>query len=84
MTIISALFLVGLLDAMMGGLFWWLHCRAAAALKSWPDPGAWGEEKEVWDKVHSGAENLRVLRVVCLNTGASMMCCALMMLLGAG
>lgn len=84
MSIISAMIVVGLLDAAMGLVFWGLHRRAAAALAAWPDPGPWGEEKEMWNKVHSSAENLRVLRVVCLNTGASMVCCALMMLMGVG
>lgn len=80
MSIAAAFLLTGLLELAVGLGFHWLYCRAASTLKSWPDPGPWGLEKAEWDKVHSGAENLRVLRVVCLNTGASMVCCAVLLL----
>lgn len=77
-----ALLIVGSLDTALGGLFWWLHRRAATSLRAWPDPGPWGEEKATWDRARDVVENLRVVRVVCINTGASMVCTALMLLGG--
>lgn len=82
MSVAVAMAIVGGLDLALGGLFWWLHRRGAATLRAWPDPGAWGEQKAMWDQMRDTVENLRVVRVVCINTGASMVCTALMLLAG--
>ncbi len=80
MNVALAVLIVGGLDTALGGLFWWLHRRASANLRAWPDPGPWGDEKAMWDHMRDTTENLRVVRVVCINTGASMVCTALMLL----
>lgn len=83
MSITFALLLVGGIDLLVGWLFWWLHKRSTGLLRSWPDPGPWGEEKQRWDQIRDTAENMRVVRVVCINTGASMICTGLLLLTGA-
>ena len=74
--------IVGALDAGLGLVFWWLFARSVSVLRTWPDPGPWGEEKAQWEKLRGASENLRVARVVCINTGGSFLCTGLVLLLG--
>lgn len=83
MTVALTFLIIGVLDLAIGILFWYLFKRARKILDAWPDPGPWGEDKAYWNELHSTSENMRVIRVVCINTGGSFLCTGLFLLLGA-
>lgn len=82
MSIGLALIVVGVFDALVAALMTPLLNRAAELHASWPDPGPFGSEKATWDALATKLLTMRVVRIVCLNTGGSFVSAGLLLLVG--
>lgn len=82
MNVGASLLVIGTLDCLLAVLFFWAAARGVRLLDAWPDPGPYGADRATWLKLSRQVETLRVCRIVCLNTGASMGFTGLILMLG--
>lgn len=82
MNVALSLVIIGTLDCLLAVFFFWAAARGLRVLDAWPDPGPYGHERPLWLRLSREVETLRVCRIVCLNTGASMGCTGLILMLG--
>lgn len=81
MSAAHALFLVGLLDLLLSAGFFYRCRQLERRFKALPDPGPWVDRTE-YHELKLKVETLRIIRLVCLNTGGSLSTTGLIMMLG--
>lgn len=81
MSAAHALFFVGLLDLLLSVVFFHQCRRLERQFKALPDPGPWVDRTE-YHELKLKVETLRIVRIVCLNTGGSLSTTGLVMMVG--
>lgn len=76
-----ALFVIGLLDLALAVVFFYQCRRWERRFNALPDPGPWVDRTE-YHAIKLKVETLRIVRIVCLNTGGSMAMTGIIMMVG--